>query len=161
MTTLLVVALLGQYQDQITIAFARTTAKAPPLPINAKSTFTVTFFNGTKKPVSLLNENNSWGYEMVSFEVKNPAGALTEITRIQHGWDKNAPTPVIVQSVDMIHRKISFGDGTWQGFPAGIGGQKDGWQVRMKLTLRPEKALTEAGIWTGSITSKWTPATLN
>ena len=160
MTSLLVVALLGQYQDEITIGFARTTAKAPPLPITAKSSFTVTLFNGTKKPVSLLNENNSWGYEMVSFELKNPTGPLTQITRKPRAWDKNDPTPVIVQSVDMIHRKISFGDGTWQGLPAGIAGQRDGWQVRMKLTLKPEKILTERGIWSGTITSKWTPAAL-
>ncbi len=160
MTSLLVVALFGQSADQITIHFARTSAKAPPLPITGRSKFTITIFNGTKKSVSLLNENNSWGYEMVSFEVKNPAGAVTVITRKQRGWDKNDPTPLIIPSVGMIHRKISFGDGTWQGLPAGIAGQKEGWQVRMKLTLKPEGILAEHGIWSGNIASKWTAATL-
>ncbi len=161
MITILVAALVGQYANQITIGFARKAALAPPLPIPGKSKFMITVFNGTKKPVALLDERNSWGYEMVSFELKSPAGAVTKITRKQRAWDKNFPTPVIVQSVDMIHREIGLGDGTWQGLPAGIAGQKHGWQVRALLTLKSDRALAEHGIWTGSIASKWTAATID
>lgn len=161
MTTLLAVALLGQHADQISIHFARTSAKAPPLSISSKSAFKVSIFNGTKNPVTLLQETCSWGYEMVSFEAMDPAGHTSNITRKPKAWDKNYPKESIVESTGFSLRSIYFGDGTWQGFPAGVGGTKHGWYVRVKLTVEHDKPLlTKKGFWIGSIASKWTEATL-
>jgi hypothetical protein len=155
MVMMLAVALLGQYTNEISIGFAREVALAPPLPLNRK--FKVSIFNGTKKSVTLLAENCSWGYDMISFETKDPAGHLYSITRKQKGWDKNYPMPVVVESTDLIVRAINFTDGTWQGLPAGVAGNLDGWSIRVKLVVKADRLFAYGSFWTGSIASKFTP----
>jgi hypothetical protein len=95
---------------------------------------------------------------MISFEVKDPAGHQYPITRKQKGWDKNYPMPVVLESTGLVVRAIDFTDGTWQGLPAGVGGNSAGWSIRVKLAVKDDRLFAHGSFWTGSVASRFTPA---
>jgi hypothetical protein len=163
MTSLLAItslALTGPriHVKELSVSFARTQVQAQPLPIAVGSKFLISFFNASGKPIKLLAEQCSWGYESVTFEVVNPAGASYSITRKPKVWKKNYPIPVLVEPGAVFLRAIDFGDGTWAGLPAGVAGTRAGWKVRVKETIRAEKILIDKGFWIGESSSPWTVA---
>jgi hypothetical protein len=155
-------ALLFQPQlakiDGLSIGFARTEYAAPPISVGLSSKFKITFYNDSDKPVTLVTEGCSWGYEMISFEIMNPGHGGTPISRKPRPWRRNAPIPFQVGPHEAFLRSIDFGDGTWVGFPAGIAGSPDGWKVRAVLRLTADGILTTPKFWTGEIASPWTAA---
>lgn len=158
---LLAAAVLGQSSkvDGLYVGFARAQYDAPALSMSSNAKLVVSFFNGSNKPIVLLTERCSWGYESVSFELTNPAGTTYSIVRKQKPWFKNAPSPVTVEPGGVLLRPVNFGDGTWQGFPAGVAGSVDGWKVRVKETVNSDNFISNRGYWTGQVTSRWSIAT--
>jgi hypothetical protein len=160
MTIILAAALLCQQpRNRVTLCISQGMSTVLPLGLTSKNVFQVSIFNGTKAPITILKENCSWGYEMISFEAKSPNRTTYVIKRLPRAWDKNFPNPEVVAPGTVALRKVSFGDGSWQGLPAGVGGKLDGWTVRIKLSVEPESELTEKGFWTRSLSSKSLPAT--
>lgn len=159
LTLLAVTTLLSpQFTSEISVGFASHVAKAPPISLSKPKPFDISFFNGTKKKVMLLTEQCSWGYEMLRFEISNPAGKIYKVNRKIKAWNKNAPTPLEIESTGLKIRKVDLGDGTWVGIPSGSGSKVDGWFMRVILKLPKDKVLVDRGIWAGSISSKWVDA---
>ncbi len=141
------------------VSFARTDYVAAPIAIDQSSKFKIAFYNPSDKTLTLLRENCSWGYSMIRFEVMDAAGALHTISRGPRAWNKNIPSPFYVSPHETFVRDISFGDGSWIGFPAGIAGTIQGWKVRVALKVDRDAMLTSQGFWVGEVASPWSTAT--
>jgi len=156
MVTLLAASVFAtQYATEINILISRGYTTVPQFAIGPDSQFFLVIYNDTKVATKILSEKCSWGYESLSFELKNPAGKITAITRKPKGWDKNAPVGNDIASIGLSERRIDFGDNTWKGFPAGVAGRLDGWKFRAVFAVPAQKLLTEKGFWTGRVESKW------
>ena len=154
----LIQAQAASNQARLFIGFARGNYSPDPIVVGKGGKYKVSFSNGTDKTIKLMTEGCSWGYEMLSFELTNPAGAKSRIERVPKGWDKNVPQPWPAKPGEVLIRQINFGDGTWQGLPSGVSGSLDGWKIRIVLSVQSEGVLTKGGFWTGFVTSKWSAA---
>lgn len=161
MVSILALAVVGQtYNKDISVNVTRSTSKAPPLSITPTAKFSVAIFNGTKKDVKVLNDQCSWGYDSLSFEIKDTAGKTYKVTRIEKKWDRNFPVSDSIGVLGAKIRKIDFGDKTWQGMPSAVGGRLDGWKLRVNLKVEASPLLTKDEFWTGSLQSGWVEATM-
>lgn len=145
--------------ERMLVSFVRT-PNAPAV-INLSdpsSTSMIGFQVDSENSIKLLNENCSWGYEMIRFQIMNPSGEVSEIKRKDRPWFKNVPSPMLVQPGETVMRQVKLHDGSWVGFPAGIAGQTNGWKIRAVLEIKNEFPLTNYGIWFGSAQSAWMPA---
>lgn len=147
------------YATQISVSFARTTAIAPPLPINEHSKFSVSIMNGTKDPVTILKQTCKAGYESLSFELTDAKGKSYTIKRKPKKWDSKEPVLEPMESIGILVYRIDLGDGTWTAPPKEIKHVADGWNIRAKFAIEKNKALEEKHVWTGAISTGWTPAT--
>jgi hypothetical protein len=162
MLTLIAASLLtsGQlYASQISVSFARTTSIAPPLPVNNHSKFSISVFNGTKDPVTILKQTCQPGYESLSFELTDPKGKSYTIKRKPKKWNSKEPVLEPMESIGMLVLKIDLGDGTWSAPPAELKGVAEGWKARAKFAIAKSKELEEKHVWSGTIMSGWTPIT--
>ncbi len=161
MIALFSAVIAGQlYAKDLSISFARAAAKAPPISITPKSTFKVSILNGTKEKTTLMNDSCSWGYDAMSFDLKSPSGKEFHITRVEKNWNRNFPRGDKLDPIGMKVRTINFADKTWEGFPAGISGNMDGWQVRVNFKIPKSLLYSDEGFWSGEIHSNWVPATM-
>jgi hypothetical protein len=112
-SSLVLIGMLGQ----------ASTGVAVTLSFLPKGAMKVVMTNTSKKPTWLLAETCSWGYEMLNFEILDPAMHLYKVTPKRRGWDKNVPTPILVKPGNSTFRTVSLGNGTWVGLPAGISGK--------------------------------------
>ncbi len=115
-SSLVLIGMLGQ----------ASTGVAVTLSFSPKGAMKVVMTNTLKEPTWLLAETCSWGYEMLSFEIMDPAMHLYKVTPKRRGWDKNVPTPILVKPGKSTFRTVSLGNGTWVGLPAGISGKASG-----------------------------------
>lgn len=160
MTAHILATLLFSGPDSISVHFAGTTAAPKPFELSQSSKFKVSMYNKQLETIVLPGENCSWGYEMISFEVKSPAGKLFTIIRKPKPWDKNFPVAVEVPKNDLLLRQIDFNDKTWTGFPAGIAGSPDGWIIRVTLSVDMINGSTGGKhFWSGKVSSRWKPVT--
>src|SRR5689334_9625495 len=113
MVALVTSLLLGAQQPLPTVSFARSEYVARSIPIGPAGKFTIAFTDASDMSLKLLRENCSWGYEMLSFEVANPAGGSYRITRKQIPWYRNVPSPFYLASGETLTRNINLGDGSW------------------------------------------------
>ena len=136
---------------------------AVTLSFSPKGAMKVVMTNSMKKPTWLLAETCSWGYEMLSLEIMDPAMHIYKVTRKPRGWDKNVPTPILVKPGKSTFRTVFLGNGTWVGLPAGISGMASGWKIRANLNVARDSALVGwtvkgsalPGFWFGQSFSTW------
>ena len=148
-------------ESNLLVGFAGTTAAIKPVNIFSKSGFKISIYNDGSAKTCVPAENCSWGYEMISFEIKSPADKKYTVTRKPKPWDKNYPIPVAIGAKDISVREIHLLDGTWQGLPAGISGSQDGWIIRVNLMVEKDiLQLSKEPFWAGKISSRWKPAEL-
>jgi len=156
--TILALPGLRAPKNDVKVGFAHTQEEARPVSVLATAPFMVSFYNAAAKPVTLLSDHCSWGYESLSFEITNPAGKHYSVRRTPRGWDKNYPMPVVIQPGDVLVRSVNFADGSWRGMPPGIAGSAKGWKIQAILAVRPERIILEGRFWTGTATSAWANA---
>jgi hypothetical protein len=117
--------------------------------------FYVAMENRVAQTRTLLAENCSWGYEMLSFEAMDANGNVYKVQRVPRPWDKNVPSPVPLEPGETALRPIELGNGTWHGMPAMAPGKTMSIKLRAILQIKPEFPLTERGIWFGRAASNW------
>lgn len=144
---------------KVIVSFVRTGAQPAVVSLSdPNAAYMIGFQVDGQKPINLLNENCSWGYEMIGFQIMNPAGEIADISRKPKPWYRNVPSPMLVQPGETVTRRVALQDGSWAGLPGGVAGQASGWKIRAVLNIRSEFPLTNYNIWFGTAKSPWLPA---
>lgn len=111
----------------------------------------VEFSNSSHKTVTLLKENCSWGYEMLSFEWINGSGDRHSIGRVPRPWWKNVPIPMPIGPGHCVLRGVDLYDGTWSGAPIR---KAEPVSIRAILNIEPG-FLIDGKYWQGRFVSDW------
>ncbi|MBN2693812.1 hypothetical protein JXR93_04035 [bacterium] len=96
-----------------------STEKNDLLKLSLKKTelnFKVILSNNFSKKLKIWNENNSWGYDKIYFQI-NIDGEIFTIKLKDRGWDKNAPTYRVLSSKAIFEKNILIDSENWDGFP--------------------------------------------
>lgn len=134
------------------VIIQKTDVDASPL-MTKKPVFYVELANVSNKRITLLKENCSWGYEMLSFEWKDGAGKIHLVDRMPRPWYKNIPVPLPIAPGKSVFRGVNLNDGTWRGLPAGIGGNPQ--SLKLRTILRIDAAPYLENFWHGNLASQW------
>ena len=109
--------------------------------------------NVSDKPVRIWNDQCSWGYFCLSFEVRAPDGQTRTVKKKHRGWDANAPDSEILPAGDHMVFDVSWYDSTWEGVPALTSPAAQFLSMKAVYEVPVDAQATRYQVWTGRVTS--------
>ena len=110
--------------------------------------FRVRLTNSGTRPRRLWRETCSWGYDRLSFRVRDARGAERRIVKIPRGWDKNFPDWVAVEPGGALELEVRFDPQIWRGAPPAKG------ESLTAVFEVPDSAeARKLGVWVGKAVS--------
>lgn len=126
--------------------------------------FHVVVRNVSDRPVTLWTAKYSWGWENLSFEVKDAAGAVRTVKKAPREWRKNFPDACTLQPKDEMVLAVDFTSADWAGAPkptgTAAGGKFESLTMRAVYEVKPDDESRQSGVWTGRVESPWREYTL-
>lgn len=115
--------------------------------------FYVVLTNVSSEPQAAFEYWNSWGYQVISFELTTADGKKSIISKNTQDFDKNFPsTFVILPSEQMIY-PIKL-DSEWTARPALLKANQMPVSIRAVYEVKPTRESAEEKVWTGRLESK-------
>ena len=114
--------------------------------------FYVVLTNISKESQPVWEYWNSWGFQVISFELRTADGKQFVLTVKDHGFDKNSPDAYVVEPGEHQVFAIRLDD-SWQVQPALT--VSDGMPITLKAVyqVNPTRESTRKHVWTGRIES--------
>jgi len=118
-------------------------------------TFYVILTNTSKEPQAAFESWNSWGYQAVSFQVQTADGRHFVITKKQHDFTRNFPSPFIIPPGDHMVYPISLNH-EWNVAPAFPIADATPLSITLKAVyeVHPTPEAVKGKVWTGRVESK-------
>jgi hypothetical protein len=126
---------------------------------DSTSSFHVLLTNVSSSPVEIFDENNSWGYGALPFEITYPDGRkITSAPSQVRAWLANAPITSTIPLHGHYLFSVSFNNKPnqlpfWQNSVLNEQGFATDCRLRAIYHIAPTKESTEKHAWTGTITS--------
>ena len=122
----------------ISLAAPRPPDKSPPLVALAAGSpqLIVVFTNKGQGSVRLWSDSCSWGYESLSFELTDPEGRISRVTRAELVWDKNVPKWDELSSGASRAMDVTLSAADWRGLPKVKPGEREGCLYTRDLSRR-------------------------
>jgi hypothetical protein len=115
--------------------------------------FHVIWKNTSDRPLRIWAESSPWGYESLSFEIRDATGKHWRALRRKTIFPRNVLAYVTVAPGQTLVKRVFFGDAkVWEGFPV----EKDQpFSVHMHAVFQiaPSAEAARAAVWTGRIES--------
>jgi hypothetical protein len=138
---------------RLTLAIPESTM---PLGIQGNQNNLYVMFSQTgSAPIRVWGQQCSWGYEMLSFELRSPdTGAIMSLKRLPRPWYKNIPYTVEISQDRHFVRSAALGDGTWPRLPIPINEIGRYW-VRAVYEVAADEMTKNHKVVTGKVFSQW------
>jgi hypothetical protein len=120
------------------------------------TSFCVVLRNISDKPQNLWQEENSWGYHALHFELKEDSGRTWVAKKVDAGFYQNGPMFWTLKPKEPLVMKVSLDDRQvsdwqkWKGFP-----HRQTVSVRAVYEVGEDAYTRKYGVWTGRVDSDW------
>jgi hypothetical protein len=121
--------------------------------IHSARMFSVVLTNIGKGPVRLWRESCSWGYDNLSFEIKNADGAATRLRKRPRVWEKNFPDWAALAPGSRMVFEVLLDASTWINVPLSKVGSSRTLQLQAIYESTEDKDSRASRVWVGRVAS--------
>jgi hypothetical protein len=139
-----------------TIAKNSDTNDARVLSTSWGNHFDVLLRNVSDKPLNIWQDDNSWGYYALNFELMDESGKKWVVTKIPVAFHANAPSFWTLKPNETLVIDVCFTDDQksdwqkWKGFP-----HNQTVSMRAIFETQEDGFSKEYSVWTGCAVSEW------